>query len=132
VKKKLWIFSLFFPLIAFHGKSQEDTLPIHLKEPVVDSLAQQRDLMDAIKKLFNAKPADTTKKKSNVTILPAIGYNPSIGFLIGINFLKAFYMGDPATTKLSVGQVVLSYTTKNLIITIFRTNISTKDKKWNL
>ena len=92
----------------------------------------QKDLMDVIKKIFPPKKTDTTKKKSSVTILPAIGYNPSIGFLLGINFLKAFYMGDPSTTKLSVGQLDFSYTTKNLVIARFRTNLFTKDNKWNL
>ena len=88
--------------------------------------------MDYIKKILPPKKTDSTKKKSAVTILPAIGYNPSIGFLLGVNFLKAFHMGDPATTKLSVSQLDFSYTTKNLVIARFRTNLFTKDNKWNL
>lgn len=131
MKSKILLCICLFLLVFLHGKTQ-DTLPIHLKEPVVDSLSRQKDLMDVLKKIFKAKKVDTTKKKSNVTILPAIGYNPSIGFLLGINFLKAFYMGDPATTKLSVGQLDFSYTTKNLVIARFRTNIFTKNNRWNL
>jgi len=130
LKYKIIVSAFFLLLFFVHGKSQ-DTLPLHLHEPVIDSLSQQKDLTDVIKKIFNAKKTDTTKKKSNVTVLPAIGYNPSIGFLLGINFLKTFNMGDPATTKLSVGQLDFSYTTKNLVIARFRTNIFTKDNKWN-
>jgi|KBSMisStandDraft_5_1062788.scaffolds.fasta_scaffold50422_2 outer membrane protein assembly factor BamA len=126
------IFCCIFFLTAFFYVKAQDTLPIHLREPVMDSLSQQKDIMDVIKQIFPPKKIDTTKKKSNVSILPAIGYNPSIGFLLGINFLKAFYMGDPATTKLSVGQLDFSYTTKNLVIARFRTNIFTKNNKWNL
>jgi hypothetical protein len=114
----------------FTRANAQDTTAI--TQPPTDSLSQQMDFMDVIKKIFPPKKIDTTKKTSSVTILPAIGYNPSIGFLLGINFLKAFYMGDPATTKLSVGQLDVSYTTKHLLITRFRTNIFTKDNKWNL
>ncbi len=97
-----------------------------------DSLANQKDAIDLIKSLFNSKKADTAKKTSNVTILPAIGYNPSIGFLLGINFLKSFYKGNPATTNLSVAQLDFSFTTKRLVIARFRTNVFTENNKWNL
>src|SRR5436190_1736168 len=128
LKNRVTLCILIAFLNLFHAKAQ-DTIAVN--KPV-DSLSQQKDLMDVIKKIFPPKKTDTTKKKSSVTILPAIGYNPSIGFLLGINFLKAFYMGDPATTKLSVGQLDFSYTTKNLFISRFRTNLFTKDNKWNL
>jgi hypothetical protein len=80
------IFCCIFFLTAFFYVKAQDTLPIHLREPVMDSLSQQKDIMDVIKQIFPPKKIDTTKKKSNVSILPAIGYNPSIGFLLGINF----------------------------------------------
>ena len=76
----------FFLLIFLHGRAQ-DTIPIRLHEPVNDSLSQQKDLMDVIKKIFPPKKVDTVKKTASVSVLPAIGYNPSIGFLLGINFL---------------------------------------------
>ncbi len=96
-----------------------------------DSTAQQKDLMDVIRGIFNSKQPDTAKKNA-VTVLPAIGYNPSIGFLLGVNFLKSFRKGDPATTNLSVTQLDVSYTTKQLLIARFRTNIFTENDKWNL
>ena len=98
-----------------------------------DSLANQKDLMDVIKKVLNSKPKpDSSKKTSAVTVLPAIGYNPSIGFLLGINFLKSFYKGNPQTTALSIAQLDGSLTTKGVVIARFRTNIFTEDNKWNL
>lgn len=114
-------------LLCVFAKAQDTTT---LKTST-DSLAQQKDLMDVIGKLMHSKKTDTSKKSSAVTVLPAIGYNPSIGFLLGINFLKSFYKGDPATTNLSVTQLDFSFTTKRLIIARFRTNIFTKDNKWN-
>ncbi len=94
--------------------------------------SKEKDLMDVIKGVLNSKPKnDTTKKTSTVTVLPAIGYNPSIGFLLGINFLRSFRKGDPATTSLSVAQLDVSVTSKKLLIARFRTNIFTADNKWN-
>src|SRR5438552_2902889 len=118
IKQRICLCAFFFLLIFLHGKAQ-DTIPIRLHQPISDSLSQQKDLMDVIKKIFPPKKVDTVKKTASVSVLPAIGYNPSIGFLLGINFLKTFYRGDPATTKLSVSQLDFSYTTKNLIITRF-------------
>ncbi|HEX5024320.1 MAG TPA: hypothetical protein VFV68_03565 [Agriterribacter sp.] len=126
---RLFLLFLFFNLVCHCMVRAQDTVPV---QQSTDTLSEQRDLMDVIRKLFNSKKSDTTKKKSNVTVLPAIGYNPSIGFLLGINFLRTFHKGDPATTKLSATQLDFSYTTKHLIIARFRTNIFTKDNKWNL
>ena len=119
--------ALLSVLLTVFAKAQEP-LPINSQ---TDSLSNQKDLMEIIKSMFNSKKPDTTKKAAAVTVLPAIGYNPSIGFLLGINFLKTFHKGDPATTNLSTTQLDFSYTTKHLVIARFRTNIFTKDNKWN-
>ena len=126
MKRKCLLSSLFILLIIF-AKAQE-VVPANNS---TDSLSNQKDLMDVIKTVIHSKKADTTKKTSAVTVLPAIGYNPSIGFLLGINFLKSFYKGNPATTDLSVAQLDFSLTTKRLLIARFRTNIFTEDNKWN-
>jgi len=126
--KQKCLLALLFILLTLFAKAQE----VAPANNSTDSLSKQKDLMDVIKKLVHSKEADTTKKASAVTILPAIGYNPSIGFLLGINFLKSFYKGNPATTNLSVAQLDGSLTTKKLVIARFRTNIFTENNKWNL
>lgn len=131
MRRKFFLYILILLLISFHGNGQ-DTVVQDSISTRVDSLPKEKDLMDVIKKMMNSKKPDTAKPGASFTILPAIGYNPSIGFLLGINFLKSFYRGDPATTKLSVTQMDFSYTTKHLVIARFRANIFTKDNKWNL
>lgn len=128
MKRKCILF-LLCTLFAGLVKAQEVVSSNNTKK---DSLSEQKDLMGILKDLVNAKEKDSVKKNSTVTILPAIGYNPSIGFLLGVNFLKSFYKGDPATTNLSIAQFDVSYTTKKLFITRFRTNIFTNNNKWNL
>src|SRR4051794_7032647 len=120
---------LFF--IPFYGNGQ-DTFVQDSISTKTDSIPKEMDLMDVIRKMTKSKKADTVKQGSSFAILPAIGYNPSIGFLLGINFLRSFYRGDPANTRLSVAQMDFSLTTKKLIIARFRTNIFTKENKWNL
>ena len=118
-------------LIAYQVNGQDTVVQDSISSKT-DSIPQEKDLMDVIKKMVGSKKPDTaTQGGASFAILPAIGYNPSIGFLLGINFLRSFYRGDPATTRLSVAQMDFSLTTKKLIIARFRTNIFTKDNKWN-
>jgi len=126
--KKISLCLAFLFFFSVTTKAQDTAIN---KAP--DSLSQQMDIVDVIKKILPSKKKDTTvaKKPAAVTMLPAIGYNPSIGFLVGINFLKTKYRGDPATTKLSVAQMDFSYTTKHLVIARFRHNIFTKNNEWN-
>ena len=132
---RLFLFVLFFTMVCHFSVSAQDSAIIH---KTTDTLSEQVDAIDILKKIFHSKKSDSTKKidtaknKKSVTVLPAIGYNPSIGFLLGINFLKTFNNGNPATTKLSITQLDFSYTTKRVLIARFRTNIFTKDNKWNL
>ncbi len=111
---------------------EEDAMP---KEPTTfrtDTLSDQRDLPDLIRTLtHNTKPRDN-QSKSSLALLPALGYNPSFGFLFGANIAKTSYKGDPAHTKLSVAQLDVSYTTKGLFIARFRHNIFRDHNTWNL
>jgi len=120
---------LIFFLCAWSCLGAQDSTNI---SPPYDSLAQQKDLMDVIRNIFNKKPSPPKNKLSSTAVLPAIGYNPSIGFLLGINFVRSSYYGDPSNTKLSVAQLDVSATTKKLIIARFRHNIFRANNKWNL
>ena len=132
LKHKIFIFVLLLSFITYHSNGQ-DTVVQDSISTKIDSIPGEKDLMDVIKSITKSNKPDTAvQPKSSFAILPAIGYNPSIGFLLGINFLKSFYRGDPATTRLSVAQMDFSLTTKKLIIARFRTNIFTPNNKMNL
>jgi hypothetical protein len=133
LKRKFQLSLLFLFLISF-VKAQQVTLPNNFTDSLkntTDSLANEKDLMDVIKSIFHSKKIGVPQSTSTVTVLPAIGYNPSIGFLFGINFLRSFRKGDPATTNLSVTQLDFSLTTKRMVIARFRTNVFTNNNKWN-
>ena len=92
---------------------------------------QPTDLTDVIKHLFN-KTVDTLKTKKSIAILPAIGYNPSMGFFIGAKASAGIQKGDPANTSLSIIGLEAVYSSKGIVTLQARHNIFTTHNKWNL
>lgn len=111
---------------------EEEAMPTETKATKKDTLADQRDLPDLFRRLTRNKNPREPKTTSSLALLPALGYNPSYGFLFGANIVKTSYKGDPAHTKISVAQLDVSYTTKGMLIARFRHNIFKDHNKWNL
>lgn len=125
--------SLVLTLSALTTRGQEEeAMPGESTAKKADTLSDQRDLPDLFKQLVGNKKPRENKTKSSIALLPALGYNPSYGFLFGANIVKTSYKGDPAHTKLSVAQLDVSYTTKGLLIARFRHNIFRDHNLWNL
>jgi outer membrane protein assembly factor BamA len=122
---------LSFLLIGLYGLGQEgDAIPETPRITRLDT-AGIKDLPDLFLKLTKNQKNREPKINSSLALLPAIGYNPSYGFLFGANIVRTSYKGDPAHTKLSVAQLDVSYTTKGLFIARFRHNIFKEHNLWN-
>ena len=99
------------------------------------SLAQEiqnrdtADINDVIGKILKKSPK-SEGKKSGMALLPAIGYNPSMGFILGANITASMYAGDPETTRLSTGTATVFFTTKGIINLQFRHNLFTSGDDW--
>jgi Omp85 superfamily domain len=65
-------------------------------------------------------------------ILPAVGYNPALGFLIGVTAFLGMYLGDPATTTISNAQPTFLYTSKNQIVFQMVSTVMTSNNEWEL
>jgi hypothetical protein len=65
-------------------------------------------------------------------ILPAVGYNPALGFLIGVTAFLGMYLGDPETTTISNAQPTFLYTSKNQIVLQMVSTIMTSENEWEL
>src|SRR5882672_4943040 len=90
------------------------------------------DVMDMLKKIFSKKTPDTVvKKPSTIALLPAIGYNPSMGFLLGVNMTGGKYFGNKDSTIMSVFSLVGYVTIKKIITAQFKHNIFTKNNRFN-
>ncbi|MFL9483005.1 hypothetical protein ACI6Q2_09540 [Chitinophagaceae bacterium LWZ2-11] len=96
------------------------------------TLSKETDIFDIARSIF-AKHADSAlhKKPKTVVILPAIGYNPSIGFQYGISVTGGVYLSSQENTTLSVGAATAYMTTKGILAAQFRHNVFTKGNKWN-
>jgi hypothetical protein len=65
-------------------------------------------------------------------LLPAVGYNPALGFLIGVVGTFGMYLGNPADTTMSkLSALVLLTTNKQLVIQL-GTTIMTGQNDWEL
>jgi hypothetical protein len=112
-------------------------------QPVVDSLRMpttkndsvdaQYDIGDLFVSIFHPKrKASTSAKKSPVTIIPNVAYNPSIGAQIGIKAVAGKILGREPNTLMSIAATSASITTKGIIYFYLNHNVYTPGNKWNL
>jgi outer membrane protein assembly factor BamA len=89
------------------------------------------DVNDIFSKLFGKKNAPP-KKNSGIALLPAIGYNPSVGFILGANIAAGRSLGDPSNTRMSTATATAFFTTKNVLNLQLRHNVFTKGNNYNI
>ncbi len=122
-------FLLFFLCPSLHAQTavnaQNDTTS-------TAKLTKEEDVMDIARKVFKIK-VDTTKPATppRFALLPSIGYNPSLGFLIGAKISAVKNYGTPETTNLSTLGLEGVITTKGIITGQVRSNFFTNKNKWN-
>ncbi|MEO8886778.1 MAG: BamA/TamA family outer membrane protein [Mucilaginibacter sp.] len=106
------------------------------KQDPPEVLNRQTDAIDVIKSIFTKKrgtPIDTVKKKhSTFSILPSAGYNPSVGFSVGVTSTGGKIFGDPKTTTFSVFNANAYTSTFGLSNFEFKNNLFTNHDKFNL
>ena len=97
-----------------------------------ESTTKQYDVSDLFRHLFHPKrKPDSLRKKSGITIIPNVAYNPSIGAQIGIKAVAGRVLGSQPNTLMSVAATSASITTKGIIYFYFNHNIYTPGNKWN-
>jgi len=65
-------------------------------------------------------------------ILPAVGYDPTTGFLFGAVGSLGVYLGDPQTTTISSVLASILYTTKNQFLFQVASTFMTAENEWQL
>lgn len=99
----------------------------------VDTTYTQYDIADLVRDLFYPnRTVDPYKKKSGITLMPNVAYNPSIGAQIGIKAVAGKILGKDPSTYMSVAATSASITTKGIIYAYLSHNIFTSGNKWNL
>ncbi|HET8725080.1 MAG TPA: BamA/TamA family outer membrane protein [Anaeromyxobacteraceae bacterium] len=95
--------------------------------PYVD----RRDIFD----LFRAKPTSHVQPEAWTlypSIIPAIGYNPALGFLVGVVSKAGMYLGDPADTTISNASLIALLTTNKQLVIQLGTTVMTSRNEWQL
>ncbi|MCY1721930.1 BamA/TamA family outer membrane protein [Prolixibacteraceae bacterium Z1-6] len=72
------------------------------------------------------------EKKLSIIPLPAIAYNPTNGWLMGVAPGASWFMGDASNTSISSGLGTLIYTSKKQFLFTAKTNVFLDDDSWNL
>ena len=67
-----------------------------------------------------------------VSVLPAVGYNPSAKWMLGALGSVGMYLGDPATTTISSGSALLLVSTNRQIIATVNAVVMTARNDWEL
>ena len=96
-------------------------------EPYADT----RDIFD----LFRAKPKDTVQPEAWTlypSIIPAVGYNPALGFLIGVVSKAGMVLGDPGDTTISSASLLFLLTTNKQLVLQLGSTIMTSRNEWQL
>src|SRR5262249_9672642 len=76
--------------------------------------------------------APTEPFKVLPAILPAVGYNPTNGFLVGVVGAVGVYLGDPRSTTISSFLATILYTSNDQFLFQVASTLMTADNKWQL
>ena len=111
---------LCFISLCFSTGSQGQGLPAS------DTL----DLSALMAKVLNK--SSNGKSKRGLAILPSVGYNPSMGFMMGANATASMYLGNMSDTRMSTAAATAFVTTKGIINLQLRHNVFSQGNKWML
>jgi len=110
---------------------KKDSVSAAKAAQLADSTNLQYDISDLARKILHPKSRPNNRKKSGITIIPNVAYNPSIGAQIGIKAVAGKKLGSDPNTLMSVAATSASITTKNIIYFYLTHNIYTPSNEWN-
>jgi hypothetical protein len=115
------------PAASVVGVSRKDEGAPPKSEPYVD----RKDITD----LFRKAPAEKVQPKPfdfYPSIIPAVGYNPALGFLIGIVSKAGMLLGDPGDTTMSSASLLVLLTTNKQLVLQLGSTVLTSHNDWLL
>jgi hypothetical protein len=115
------------PATSVVGVPRKDEGAPPKSEPYVD----RKDITD----LFRREPAEKVQPRPfefYPSIIPAIGYNPALGFLIGIVSKAGMLLGDPGDTTMSSASLLVLLTTNKQLVLQLGSTILTSHNDWML
>ncbi|MGH2622696.1 MAG: BamA/TamA family outer membrane protein [Sphingobacterium sp.] len=130
------IFFLLFHTFFCIGQVQlHDTISTKDQKDTLGSTNNLYDIVDGFRDINPFKKKSTkekNKKRSPISYLPNLNYNPSIGGQIGIKAVGGIILGNKPNTTMSVGAAALSATTRGIIVGYFMHDIYTPGNTYNI
>ena len=82
--------------------------------------------------ILSAQKNNIGPKKGKVYFspLPIVGANPSYGIIYGIAASTSMFMGDPINTRMSTSLGSITYSSKNQLMSSFKSNIYSSNDNW--
>ena len=143
MKKYILLFILFSTIVSASAQNQlkADSAVLLLSNNIDTSnhfnteTPKLYDIVDLFKDIIPGgdNHSDTLKKKrSGLSYLPNLNYNPSIGFQVGLKAVGGIYFGERKNTSMSIFATAANYTTRGIIMGYVFHDIYTRENKWNL
>lgn len=115
----------------------QDTVTTKLERDTVHPTQQLYDVVDLFKDINPFKKKDQgssikSNKRSAITYLPNLNYNPSIGAQIGIKAVGGKVLGNQPNTAMSIAAAAVSATTRGIVVGYFIHDIYTPGNSWNI
>jgi hypothetical protein len=128
--KQVWKYTFIVYMVLSAGKlfAQE-------RQDSPEELRKQTDAKEVIHSIISKKSTteDTVQKRhSNFSTLPSAGFNPSVGFAMGVTSTVGKVFGDPRVTTMSVLNANAYISTKGLACFEFKNNIFTNNDLYNI
>ena len=129
---------LFFSNSNVHAQVEiQDTITTKLERDTLHPTQQLYDVVDLFKDINPFKKKDQqssskTNKRSAITYLPNLNYNPSIGAQIGIKAVGGKVLGNQPNTAMSIAAAAVSATTRGIVVGYFIHDIYTPGNSWNI
>jgi hypothetical protein len=118
-----WFVPLFALTFAIPGPvSGQDSLMVS-----ADTNCLQKDLPEVIRHALHKPPKNKSAESGSLLLLPIIGSNPAIGFMVGVGGQYAFKMPGSSLYSNFAGSVQL--TTKSQLIIMLKNNLYTKGNR---
>lgn len=117
-----------------HDSSTDSLFRKINKDSIASPNKELYDVVDLFKDInpFKKNKKDTVvKKRSGISYLPNLNYNPSIGFQIGLKAVGGLYLGDKENTSMSVFATAANYTSRGIMVGYLFHDTYTKQNKWN-
>ena len=95
-----------------------------------DSICPQRDLKDLLMQVLHKTPGNKKEKSGSLLLVPIIGSNPAIGFMVGVGGQAAFKM--PGCEDYSSFSGSAQFTTRSQKIFMLKNNVYTRDNRFYL